>query len=295
MTNFPFAEGNRHMRIHWMIALLLLANVAQAEKPTPLAKSLIFHASFDDSADADNARGDRRIYTAASLKREKVTAGLPDEAARWDSRTGRYGGSLAFTKKSPQVVFFKGEANLPATKKGFSGTYSFWLKLDPEKDLPPGYVDPLQITDKKWNDASFFVDFTKDKPRTFRLGVFSNIDVWNPNGRKWEDISEQERPLVNVKQPPFSHSRWTHVGITFRDFNEARQDGVATLYLDGKSQGDIRRKQLFTWSPKRLAIMLGIGYVGGFDDLAIFDRALTASEIKQIFEAPNGIKSLVKK
>ena len=43
-----------------MIALLLLANVAQAEKPTPLAKSLIFHASFDDSADADNARGPRR-------------------------------------------------------------------------------------------------------------------------------------------------------------------------------------------------------------------------------------------
>ncbi len=280
------------MRTFCFIGILLIAGGARAEQPATLVESLMLQASFDKSADAEYARGDKRIYTATTLKREKLQAGLHGDAVRWDPKGGRYGGSLVFVQKSPQVVFFKGGENLPTVQPGFAGAYCFWLRLDPEKDLPPGYVDPLQITDKKWNDASFFVDFTKETPRQFRLGVFSDIKFWNPNDRKWDDIPESERPLVSVKQPPFSRQSWTHVGITFRDFNKANMEGVATLYLNGKSQGDIRRKQHFTWRPQKLAIMLGIGYVGRIDDLAVFDRDLTATEIKQVFQLPNGIKSL---
>ena len=206
--------------------------------------------------------------------------------------------SQAFMKslllKGDQIVFFKGTGNLPIAKQDFTGSYSFWLKLEPE-DLPPGYVDPLQITDKKWNDASFFVDFTKETPRKFRLGVFSDFKFWNPQNRKWDDIPDGDRPLVTVDKPPFSREKWTHVGITFRQFNGKDQDGVATLYLNGESQGEIRGKQRFTWGKERLAIMLGIYYVGQFDDFAIFDRALTAAEIKQVFHLRSGVASLRRK
>ena len=44
------------------------------------------------------------------------------------------------------------------------------LKLDPETDLEPGFCDPLQITDKAYNDSAVWVDFPKDDiPRHFRL------------------------------------------------------------------------------------------------------------------------------
>lgn len=279
------------MRIYICCALLFAPAVGHAQQSS-LGDALLLHASFDKSADADLAKGDARIYTAKSLKREMVQAGLHSDAVSLSGNEGRYGGSLSFTKKSDQIVFFKGAGNLPSPEQDFQGSYSFWMRLTPDTDLPPGYVDPLQITDKKWNDASFFVDFTKETPRKFRLGVFSDYKFWNPKDRKWDDIPDDERPLVTVDKPPFSREKWTHVGITFGGFNGKNKDGQATLYLNGEAQGDVRRKQHFTWGKERLAIMLGIYYVGQIDDFAIFDRALNASEMKHVFALPNGIASL---
>ncbi|MDP7303105.1 MAG: hypothetical protein QGG09_08390, partial [Pirellulaceae bacterium] len=60
--------------------LLLLANIACAQEDVSLGATLLFHASFDQSADADFSKGDGKIYTAASLKRENVQAGLPNQS-----------------------------------------------------------------------------------------------------------------------------------------------------------------------------------------------------------------------
>ena len=68
------------MRIYWFCGLLLMANVSHAQQQSSLADALLFHASFDQSADADFAKGDARIYTAKSSKRENVRAGLHSHA-----------------------------------------------------------------------------------------------------------------------------------------------------------------------------------------------------------------------
>ncbi len=86
----------------------------------------------------------------------------------------------------------------------WSGTISFWMRLDPDKDLQPGYCDPLQVTQFAWNNGSFFVDFDKDLPRDFRLGVFSDLKFWNPENIDWEKLPVEKRPMVTVKKPPFS-------------------------------------------------------------------------------------------
>ena len=280
------------MRGIGFLLITVVAATAVADDKPSLRKSLIFHASFDRSTDADLASGDRKIYTAESLKRQKVKSGLATEGAQLVKSAGKYAGSLRFTKKSPKIVFFKGGKNVPFDKEGYGGSISFWLKLSPDDDLPPGFVDPLQITDKKWNDASMFVDFSKDKPRQFRLGVFSDYKFWNPQDRKWDTIAEKERPLVTAKSPPFDRSRWTNVIITYDRFNSADDPARASLYLDGKLQGDLKRPQRFSWNRPNVVIMLGIGYVGGMDDLAIFNRTLSMQEIKTIQLLKNGIKSL---
>jgi hypothetical protein len=40
--------------------------------------------------------------------------------------------------------------------------------------------------------------------------------------------------------------------------------------------------------------MLGIQYIGGMDELAIFDKALTAEEVVRLMKLEGGVKSLRK-
>jgi hypothetical protein len=260
-------------------------------------KALTFHASFDGQSDADFARGDKRIYTASNIKRSDAKPGLHRADVEIARAKGRFGDALRFGKNDKAVVFFQADKNMAYREKDWSGTVSFWLSLDPDKDLQPGYCDPIQITDKKWDDAAFFVDFTKDdKPRHFRLGIYSDSKVWNPKGVKFDDLPLADKPFSEeITKPPFASGKWTHVLFTFSGMNTGKPEGVGKLYLDGKPVASIRNRALtFTWEPSRAGMMLGLSYIGLFDDLAIFDRALTDEEVGLIYRLDGGVRSLAK-
>src|SRR5262249_20069364 len=159
------------------------------------------------------------------------------------------------------------------------------LSLDPDRDLQPGYCDPVQITDKRFDDAAFFVDFTKDAPRHFRLGVYPDLKVWNPKGLKAEQLPPAARPLSEeVARPPFARDKRPRVAFTFANLNSGGPNGTGRLYLDGKPAARVTERELtFTWEPARVAVMLGLNYIGLFDDLALFDRALTDEEIGALY------------
>ncbi|MEC8241693.1 MAG: LamG-like jellyroll fold domain-containing protein [Planctomycetota bacterium] len=257
-----------------------------------IEEAVRLHASFDRGVDADFATGDRVVYSAETVAREKITRGLPSEGVRHLRQGGKFGGYLAFDKKIEAVVMYQGLDNIELADNA-AVTVSFWMKLSPATDLPKGYVDPLQITDKKWNDASIFVDFTPDNPRQFRLGIFSDYRVWNPEDTPWDKMAEDDRPMIPVTQPPFKGESWTHVALTLEDVN-AESEGVAMLYLDGKQVGERKGPLEFTWDPQKVAIMIGIYYVGGFDELTIFDRALDDTEIAQLMKRQVGIGARLK-
>ena len=257
-----------------------------------LRKTLTFHASFDKAAAADLARGDRQIYTAENSSRQKLARGLPNHVEIVPDE-GRWGGSLRFLDVSERVVLYRGKDNAPYDSQGWGMTVSFWLRVDPENGLKPGYVDPLQITDKKWNDASLFVDFTKDdQPRHFRLGVFSDFAHWNPTNTKWEEFPVAKRPMVVVTKTPFAGDRWTHVAFSLSNVNSGKANGVARFYLDAKPQGALNGDHRLTWTVDDLAIMLGIQYIGDMDDLAIFNRALQPQEVLTLMELEGGVVTL---
>ena len=48
----------------------------------------------------------------------------------------------------------------------------------------------------------------------------------------------------------------------------------------------------FTWEIQQAAIRVGVSYVGLFDDLALFNRALTASEVSALYALGGGVGSL---
>ena len=277
-----------------MAAAVLTSTAAESD----LKKALTFHASFDSGTEAEFALGDKKLYYAPSMnKRAEAKPGLPDSGEVVVAKgEGKSGSALRFVKKKSPVIFFAAEKNFPYSNSNWNGAVSFWLSLDPETELEPGFTDPIQITPRAWNDAAFFVEFGRDeKPRHFRLGAYADFKVWNPQNRDWNAIPLAEKPLVSVERPPFAKGKWTHIAFTFENFNTGQPNGVAKLYLDGKAQGQLSpRVQTFTWDPSKTSIMLGLSYIGLWDELSVFNRALSADEVRTLYNLPRGVTSLTR-
>jgi hypothetical protein len=259
----------------------------RAQPSDALRGALKFYASFDGSVAAPHAAGDPALYWAPNLKqRREAKPGLPESGeVQHAIGAGRFGDALQFTSRKSPVVFFQGDRNMPYASANWSGTVSFWLSTDPERQLEPGFCDPVQITPRAWNDAAFFVEFEKrSEGIPFRLGAYANLDVWNPTKRRFADIPAAERPLITVEKPPFAAGKWTHVLFTFDRFNTGTADGVVRLYLDGEPRGALRaRPQTFTWDPQQTLIALGLNYIGLIDEIATFDRVLSDAEIGVLY------------
>ncbi len=267
---------------------------AQQNDSAELKSSLLLHVPFDGTFDARIASGSGKIFTADSSERKHSQEGNHCEQVTIASGQGRFGDALRFSDKSEKVVFYDG-ANMQFRPKDWSGSVSFWLKLNPDQDLKPGYCDPIQITQKGWNDGAFFVDFDRDLPRDFRLGVFADYKFWNPTDIDWEKLPVADRPMVVVKKPPFSREAWTHVAFTFENFNSPEGNSAmsrSTLYLNGESAGSLLKPMQFHWDNENTAIMLGLLYIGDFDDLTVFSKALTPAEILYLHQLPGGASGI---
>lgn len=262
------------------LSLLLAAcsssGVGTAALDSSVTDHVLLYASFDSGADADFAVGDRSIYTKTRGPAPEEP-GLLDDAVRLAPGAGVKGGALEFTAKDRQLVYYKAQGNMGYDAASWSGAISFWLQLDPATDLEPGYCDPIQITDTRYNDASIWVDFTKVTPRKFRLGVIGDIAAWNPDGIEGNDNPEFVRRLIPMGTPPFQRGAWTHVLINFDRLNS--DSGSAELFVDGEFIGGLPVLDPFTWDEENSRIMLGLSYIGLMDELAIFSRPLTKTEV----------------
>ena len=265
-----------------MFALGTSVCMIAATIPESLRPAVTLHASFDSGLDAEIARGDSKIYTAPDYKQQDSSkAGAGGVNVAIEKGSGVQGGSaLRFRSKNERALFFRGDKHVALAQ----GTISFWLRLDPQKDLAPGFTDPIQITDKAYNDSAIWVDFTKDDvPRHFRLGVFGNLKAWNPT-----DIPPDKNPafnkrLIAVERPPFSRETWTHIVVTWTGLGE---NGSASLVLNGKKvSSSTGIRESFTWNPDKLAIRLGVNYSGLMDEVATFNRALSDDEVSLLYRA----------
>lgn len=259
-----------------------------------LKDALTLYASFDSGVDADFAVGDARMYTVPNRQeRDSAKVGLHKPDIRREDGKGKYGAGLVFTERSPGYIYYPSENNIVYNTKDWSASVSFWLSLDPATDLEPGYCDPIQITDSGYNDAGIWVDFTKENPRNFRLGVIGDREVWNPN----PEGPDNENPIFNarltgVQNPPFGSGEWTHVVINFSGLNTP--GGEASLYMNGELKGTRTGIDTsFTWDYELSNIYLGLGYIGLFDELSIYNRSLSDDEIKALYNLENGVQTLM--
>ena len=265
------------MRLTYLLMLTLPLGAAD------LREAVTFRATFDGTTDATVARGDKRIYMASSYKEQgSAEAGLHGQDIELAKGAGRKGDALRFNRKNEKAIFFKADKNVTFDPKNWTGAVSYWLNLTPDLDLEPGFCDPIQVTDKAYNDDAIWTDFTKDdNPRHFRLGVFGDLKAWNPANTPPDKNPSFDKRLVAVKQPPFERGKWTNVLITFQGLGSGK--GWAKLYLNGKLQGTTEAiGEPFQWDMAKAAIRLGVNYVGLMDDVTVFERVLTDKEIKTV-------------
>ncbi|MEY2880584.1 MAG: hypothetical protein RLZZ15_2964 [Verrucomicrobiota bacterium] len=274
-----------------LTATLAAAAAAPAPDNAALARALTFHASFDAGLDADFSRGDRACYVRT--KTGLVPAALNDEL-KLAPGDGRFGGALHFPKKGNTRPLFQDGGALGYNATGWSATVSVWLRLDPDKDLEPGYCDPVQIVGDDSKKGFIFLEWSKDEtPRFFRFAIRPLFEIWNPTNVQWGDLAFDKRPMVQVARAPFSRTAWTHAVFTLENLNNKSAKAAGRLWLNGQLQGAIENWDLtFGWKPDAAQLVLGAAYVGHLDDLAVFDRALTDAEVKQLMLLKNGVRDL---
>jgi hypothetical protein len=273
------------------LLLLLLAPPLLAQNA--LKQSLTLHASFDTGLNADFSKGDK---TCVIKKGKDFVPCEFNDDVQLDKTGGKFGGCLHFPKKGVTRPQFSGVNVLGYNDKSWSTTVSIWLRLTPDKDLEPGYCDPVQITGDDTKKGYIFLEFSKDEtPRFFRYAVRPLFPIWNPTNVQWADIPLDNRPMVQVEKPPFTRETWTHVVFTLSQVNDKTAKRSASLYLNGKLQGRIENWDLtLGWDPASVALVLGASYVGYQDDLAVFDRALRDEEVTELFNLKGGVASLLK-
>jgi hypothetical protein len=272
------------------LVLPAAASADEAEIKRALAQALTLHASFDKGLDADFSRGDKTCYAQG---RELVKA-APTEEVRLAPDAGRYGGALHFTKKNNFRPAYKDAGVLGYNDKSWSASVSVWLRLTPDEDLEPGYCDPVQIIGDDSRKGFIFLEWSKDEtPRYFRYAIRPLFNIWNPTNVQWDQIPFDKRPMVQVERAPFSRDRWTHAVFTLENVNDKSKSQSGKLYLNGANQGAIEKWDLsFGWDPSRVLLVLGASYVGHLDDLAVFNRALTDDEVKQLHGLKQGVAQL---
>lgn len=257
-----------------------------------LRKSLSLAATFDEGFSADYARGDHRLYSATDYDHPATATPnfVPEEIALAEGQ-GHFGHALEFKRKGQPVVFYQAAQNAGYHQKNWSGTISLWLSLDPETDLAPGFTDPIQITDSGYDDAALWVDFSDKNPRSFRMGIYGDVTVWNPKKLEPDGNPGFQDRLLPAKDRPFQRGRWTHVVISYSNLNTPQ--GAARFFINGQWQGERAITEPFSWEEDNAKIFLGLNFVGLLDEVALFDRAISDEEVQWLYELAEGLPALL--
>src|SRR5204862_8159466 len=102
-------------------------------------------------------------------------------------------------------------------------------------------------------------------------------------------------PMVWVRKVDLKADKRRHAALTWRNLDTGKLDSVATLYIDGVSQGEVKDRALaMDWDIERAGIYVAVNYIGLLDELAVFGRELTTGEVKMLHDQP-GILAPLKK
>jgi formylglycine-generating enzyme required for sulfatase activity len=283
-----------------LAAVLLFAAVlpSLADEPTEkdVRRAVSFYASFDEDVKGDFGGGQLTFDTRSNHPTEKgqftVTKGFSDKAFRIAKNKGVAGGALEAVDVLPNNgrIFVPAKGNIAYKSGGWSGSVSMWCKTDPDTLLKTKFCDPVQITQKGANNGGLWFDFNDAKPRDLRHGAFSAV----PDGKKGIGEDDPNAPMVRVPKVGWKANDWHHVVLTWENLDTGKENGVSSLYIDGKLIGQVKGAIAMGWDIDKAGIYVAINYIGLIDEFAVFNRALTAAEVTALQKKPDLLSELKK-
>jgi hypothetical protein len=217
--------------------------------------------------------------------------GFNEQVFRIARGHGVAGGALEATDVLPRRgrIFFPAQGNIAFQRGGWSGSASLWIKTDPNTMLKLSFCDPIQITHKGAGDGAIWFDFNNAKPRDLRMGVFPAVAA----GQTGIAESDPRAPLVRVPRVAFRADQWHHVVLTWSNFDTGSNNAHAMLYIDGMQMGEVKDQKIaMDWDLDRTGIYTAVGYCGLLDEMALFDRALSAGEVALLQKQPGLLAEL---
>jgi hypothetical protein len=279
-----------------LATLALLLGTSRADD-NDIRKAVTFYASFDESLKADVGAGqltpDTRFNHATEKGQYVVEKGFNEKVFTIAKTKGIAGGALETVDVLPKNgrIFYPAKGNIAFKKDGWSGSVSMWCKTDPDKLIKGKFCDPIQITQKGANNGGLWFDFNDAKPRDLRHGAFPMI----PEGQKGIGEDDPKAPMVRVPGIGWKADDWHHVMLTFANLDTGKPNAVTALYIDGKLIGEVKDRAIaMGWDIDKAGIYISISYIGLIDELALFDKALSAEEVALLHKKPDLLTPLKK-
>ncbi|MBI3824119.1 MAG: hypothetical protein HY289_15735 [Planctomycetes bacterium] len=281
----------------WTIALaccILILAAVPVSAGDDLKQAVTFYASFDESLMPEIGVGPIMTRSGDPTDPTKLTfeAGFNKNIYKIAKGKGVAGGCLDATEVLPNRgrFYYPVKGNLAYKKGGWGGACSMWINMDPQA-LKLQFCDPVQITQKGANNGGIWFDFNDAKPRDLRMGVFPAV----PAGTVGAKESDADAPMVRVPKVAFKAGEWHHVVLSWSNFDTGKKDAIATLYIDGKKIGAVKDRAIaMDWDIEKAGIYTAVGYTGLLDEMACFNRALTADEVAALHKTPGLLQSLKK-
>jgi hypothetical protein len=262
-----------------------------------LLKAVTFYASFDEAVRGDIGGGvlafDTRFNHPTEKDKHVFEKGFDAKAFRIAKDKGVSCGALDAVDVLPRNgrIFVPVKGNLAFQKTGWGGAASMWCKTNPDTMLKTSFCDPIQITQKGANNGGLWFDFNDAKPRGLRLGAFPAVSA----GVKGIGEADANAPMVRVPAVGWKADDWHHVVITWNNLDTGKDNAVAALYIDGKLIGQVKDRPIaMDWDEDRAGVYVAVNYIGLIDELGLFNRMLTASEVTALHAQPAILKGLKK-
>jgi hypothetical protein len=273
------------------VAIVFAAPVSDAGDVSTLKKALTFYASFDASLSPDVGVGPikTRFGDPNDPAKQTFEDGYNKDIYRIAKGKGIAGGCLEAIDVLPNRgrFFYPVKGNLAFKKGGWSGACSMWINTDPDMLFKLTFCDPVQITQKGANNGGIWFDFNDAKPRDMRMGVFPAVAEGGVGAKE----SDADAPLVRVPKVGFKSGDWHHIVLSWSNFDTGKKDAIATFYVDGKKIGEVKDRAIaMDWDIEKAGIYTAVGYCGLLDEMALFNRALTAEEVAELHKNPGSLK-----
>lgn len=281
-----------------LLATGLLLTTVRADDAA-LRKAVTFYASFDESVAGDFGNGDLKPGMRYPHPTEKgqfhFQKGIDTTVLKVAKGKGIAGGAFEATDVVPKNgwLYFPVKGNLAVKKGGWSGSLSIWCNTDPNRLIKSKFCDPVQITQKGYDNGALWFDFNDAKPpRDLRFGAFT---ARSPE-KKAVPETDPKAPLIRYPGVNWKAGEWHHVVLTFKNLDTGKPDAHTTLYIDGKLIGEVKDQSIaMDWDLEKAMVYLSLGYVGLLDEIALFDRALTAEDVLLLHTQPDLLAPLKKR